>query len=155
MNYYSQVRELEDKLAKVLAEHKLLYKFQTDKYPITLTVKQNQAPDAQMELYAMNDGSISSQDSVLKFIFKLDEIEVQTNSRLVMTDALMSKIKGIGKKLRDAYCHAYFADRRNSERVKNEGAVGVTPGATGGSTTASSFNEFYDADQEESGTDEE
>lgn len=108
-DYFTGVRTLEDKLAELLAEKNLLHTTKTSSYPITLTVTQNQAEDAQMAIWASADGSTSSQDSVLRFIFNLDGMEIQTNSRLVMSDTLMGKIKGLAKKIHAAYVHAYFA----------------------------------------------
>lgn len=108
-DYFIGVRALEDKLAELLAEKNLLHVTDKSRYPITLTVTQNQAADAQMEIWANADGHTSSQDSVLRFIFNLDGMEIQTNSRLVMSDTLMSKIKGLAKKIHAAYVHAYFA----------------------------------------------
>ena len=108
-DYFIGVRTLEDNLAELLAEKSLLHTTNTSSYPITLTVTQNQAPDAQMAIWTNSDGSTSSQDSVLRFIFYLDGMEIQTNSRLVMSDTLMSKIKGLAKKIHAAYVHAYFA----------------------------------------------
>lgn len=109
MDYFVFERELEDKLASALAEKSLLHTLNAKAYPITLTVLQNQAEDAQMSLYASADGSISSHDSVLRFVFKLDGLEVQTDSRIVIGDAFLSKVKGLAKKIHYAYLQAYFA----------------------------------------------
>lgn len=116
-NYYTGVRILEDKLAEVLAENSLLHVMDKNKYPITLTVTQNQAPDVQMALYDTTDASMSSQDSVLRFIFKLEGLEIQTNSRLVIDEKLMNKIKGHAKKIHAAYVHAFFATNISSFRT--------------------------------------
>ena len=108
-DYFIGVRTLEDKLAELLAEKNLLHVLDRSRYPITLTVTQNQTPDAQMEIWASADGSTSSRDSVLRFIFHLDDLEIQTSSRLVISDSLMNKIKTQAKKIHAAYVHAYFA----------------------------------------------
>lgn len=117
MDFYKDFNTQADKLAETLADVNLLHTFDTKKYPITLTVRQNKAPDAQMELFTTTDGSISAQDSVLRLIFKLDELEIQTDSRFVISDSLMTKIKSAAKKLHYSYLQAYFADRRNTERM--------------------------------------
>lgn len=109
MDYFVIERGLEDKLASALAEKSLLHTLHAKAYPITLTVLQNQAEDAKMSLYASADGSISSHDSVLRFVFKLDGLEVQTDSRIVIGDAFLSKVKGLAKKIHYAYLQAYFA----------------------------------------------
>lgn len=109
MDFYINARSHEDKLAKLLAENNLLHTLDHHHHPMTLTITQNQAPDAQMEIWATADGHTSSQDSVLRFIFTLDGMEIQTNSRFMMSDALMGKIKGLAKKIEKAYKDAYFA----------------------------------------------
>lgn len=110
MNYFAIANELEDKLAEMLGEKNLLHVMDKSKYPITLTITQNQAPDAQMELFQTTDGSRSSQDSVLRLVFHLDRLEIQTNSRLVIDEKLMNKIKNQAKKIHAAHVHAYFAN---------------------------------------------
>ena len=137
-DYFIGVRTLEDKLAELLAEKNLLHVTDKSRYPITLTVTQNQSPDAQMALYDTTDGSISSQDSVLRFIFYLDGMEIQTNSRLVMSDTLMSKIKGLAKKIHAAYVHAYFAATVATVRPA------VCDDADGDTEDDDDFDGFYD-----------
>ena len=119
-NYYTGVRVLEDKLAEMLAEKSLLHVMDKSKYPITLTVTQNQAPDAQMALYDTTDGSMSSQDSVLQFIFELDGLEIHTNNRLVIDEKFMNKIKGQAKKIHAAYVHAFFATNISAFRSNTD-----------------------------------
>lgn len=118
MNYYNDVSVLNLKLKKILTPHNLLHEFNKEKYPVTLTIKQNQTPDAQMAIYENAEGSVSSCDAVLRFIFKLEGLEVQTDSRLVISDELFNKIKNIAKKLHAAYTAAYFAERRDPERME-------------------------------------
>lgn len=110
MDYFINARTLGDKLASILADKSLLHVLETNRYPITLTIRQNQAPDAQMALYDTSDSTVSSQDSVIQFIFNLDGLKVQTDSRVIIEDAFLSKIKGLAKKIHYAYLQAYFAN---------------------------------------------
>lgn len=143
MDFFENVKTLEHKLGETLTEHKLIYQFKTDRYPITLTVAQDQDVGAQMELYSNAEGSVSSADAVLRLIFKLDSLEIQTNSRLVMSDQLMNKIKNLGKKLKDAYAYAYFAAVNASSACRSKDSVEDAAPAD--------FGEFFggDGDQEE------
>ena len=142
-DYFIGVRALEDKLAEVLAEKNLLHVTDHSKFPITLTVTQNQSSDAQMEIWANADGSTSSQDSVLRFIFNLDGIEIQTSSRLVISDAFMNKIKGLAKKIHAAYVHAYFASTVSMLRnAKTDDAADEEEVEDGAEDTAV-FDDFY------------
>ena len=142
-DYFIGVRALEDKLAEVLAEKNLLHVTDHSKYPITLTVTQNQSSDAQMEIWANADGSTSSQDSVLRFIFNLDGIEIQTNSRLVISDALMSKIKRLAKKIHEAYVHAYFANTISMLRNDKTDDAADEEEVEDGAEDTAVFDDFY------------
>ena len=113
MDYFANFRALEDKLENLLDANKMIHNIKHDRYPITLTIKQNKAVDAQMELYSEDEGNISSPESVLRFTFTLDGLEIQTDDRFVITDELLSKIKGQAKKLHAEYVHAYFAATAN------------------------------------------
>lgn len=111
MSYYTNAKEIEGKIGKVLAKEGLVYTFKTSQYPITLIISQSQSPAAQMSFMETGDDGVSSKDAALRFIFELDGLKIHTSSRLIITDELMSKLKGLAKKLHTAYVHAYFADR--------------------------------------------
>lgn len=113
MDYFANFRALEDKLANLLDANNMMHNMKHDRYPITLTIMQNKAVDAQMELYSVAEGNVSSPESVLRFTFTLDGLEIQTDDRFVITDELLSKIKGQAKKLHAEYVHAYFAATAN------------------------------------------
>ena len=110
MDFYMNLKTAEDKLAKVLVEENLVHTFRTNTYPITLIVSQDCSPEAQMDLLATADDGKSSSDAVLKLIFNLDGLKIQTDSRFVITDALMGKIKGHAKKMYLAYLEGFFAE---------------------------------------------
>lgn len=111
MNAYSNVAQIENKLAETLAENNLVHTFRTRSYPVVLTISQDASPEAQVALFENTDGSVSSRDAKLRLIFELDGLKIQTDSRLVMSDALMNKVKGLAKKLNAAYKEAFFADK--------------------------------------------
>lgn len=141
-DFFRDVRVLEDKLAEMLAEKNLLHVMDKNRYPITLTVTQNQAPDAQMELYDTTDGHLSSQDSVLRFVFHLDRLEIQTNSRLVIDDKFMNKIKGQAKKIHALHVHAYFASSITALRAAAEEPADTEE------PPVCPFDDFYDEPEE-------
>lgn len=110
MSYYTNAKEIEKKIGKVLAKEGLVYTFHTSSYPITLIISQSQSPAAQMSFMESGDDGVSSKDSALRFIFELDGLMIHTSNRLIITDDLMSKLKGLAKKLHAAYVHGYFAN---------------------------------------------
>lgn len=148
MKLYANVALIEDKLAETLTENHLVHAFRTDVYPVVLTISQDVSPEAQIALFESTDGSVSSRDATLRLIFELDGLKIQTDSRLVISDALMNKIKGLAKKLNSAYKEAFFADR-----------IGIVEAVTMPCTSADDcdndsdsdkFDGFFDADGDDS-----
>lgn len=111
MDYFKTFQEQQDKLEKLLDENDLLHEFDTASYPITLTIRPNITPDAQMALFGRATEGVSSKDAALVFQFLTDEINVRVYGRLVISDALMSKIKAQAKKLLLLWLQADHAAR--------------------------------------------
>ena len=112
MNYFEKFEAQEQKLENILDDKCLLHKFRTDTYPMTLTISQNQTPDAQMALYSEQGDGVSSQDAKLVLTFPVGEIGVRVyGSRLVIPDTLLGKIKNCGKKMRDLWLQGDYARR--------------------------------------------
>ena len=109
MGFFDKFNEQNNKLGNVLEENGLLHTFSTKSYPLTLTISQNQAPEAQMALYEQGNGDISSSDAKLVLTFPVGEIGVRVYGRLIISDTLMGKIKNHGKKMRDLYLQGYYA----------------------------------------------
>ena len=86
-------------------------KLETEGYPITLTIRPNTTPEAQMALFDRATEGLSSRDAALVFQFLADEINVRVYGRLVISDALMGKIKGQAKKLLFLWLQADHAAR--------------------------------------------
>lgn len=111
MSYFDRFNTQESKLESTLAEQYLLHKFDATSYPMTLTITQNQTPDAQMALFDQDTDGVSSQDAKLVLTFPVGEIGVRVYGRFIIPDALLSKIKNYGKKMRDLYLQADYARR--------------------------------------------
>ena len=115
-----QLKAVEEKLGELLADNNLVYAFRTTQYPISLTVSQDKDPSAQMELYCTDAGDVSARDARLDIIFQDGEIVIRTDSRLVISDSILSKIKGYAKKMHYLYLQEYFracgsANEKNSQ----------------------------------------
>ena len=111
-NYFEKFEAQEQKLENILEDKCMLHKFRTDTYPMTLTISQNQTPDAQMDLYNQQEDGVSSQDAKLVLTFLVGEIGVRVyGSRLIIPDTLLSKIKNCGKKMRDLWLQGDYARR--------------------------------------------
>ena len=91
-DYFSEFETQQEKLEVLLEENDLLHEFDTERYPITLTIRPNITPEAQMALFDRAAEGVSSRDAALVFQFLVAEINVRVYGRLVISDALMSKI---------------------------------------------------------------
>lgn len=156
MNFYSDVKVLEDKLENLLTKNNLLYEFQTKKHPITLTIKQNRSPEAQMELYDTTDGEVSSCDAILRYSFEKmnGKPSIKTEDRLVISYDLLNKITNLAKKLYAAHTAAYYAEHRDPERIRLYGDPDATEGnnedlgENAAEETEGDFSEFLDEAEE-------
>lgn len=121
MSFYDKAKSIENKIGEALADEDLVYTLHTKTYPATLIISQSQSPAAQMGFLAdAEDGGVSSKDSALRFIFEMDGIKIHTDNRLIITDAFMTKLKGLAKKWHIAFTHAYFADHITQQAVADD-----------------------------------
>ena len=111
MGYFDKFEAQETKLENILEDKNLLHQFRADSYPMTLTITQNQDPEAQMELYSTSIEGVSSKDAKLVLTFPVGEVGVRVYGRLIIPDTLLSKIKNCGKKMRDLYLQGDYARR--------------------------------------------
>lgn len=135
MNYFDKFDAMDAKLENTLADKYLLHKFSADSYPMSLTITQNQTPDAQMALYEQDEDGVSSRDARLVLTFPVGEIGVRVYGRLIIPDALLSKIKNYGKKMRDLYLQGDYA-----RRMEAAGRLSIANGCK---------NEHDDSDEDE------
>lgn len=158
-NYFADFNSIDSKLVELLDDNQLVRKFNTDGYPITLTITPNVSPEAQMTMFATAEDGASSRDAKLVFSFPVGEIGIRIVGRLIMSDALMNKIKGLAKKMHYLYLQAQFA-------MLNEQGVAfprVTPlndeedepeNCEDAAADADEFGEFFDDEETEDGAEE-
>lgn len=70
-----------------------------------------------MQLFAGDSGASSANMKML-LTFRLDGLEIQTDNRMVIQDALLTRIKSIATKMHYAYLQADFAIRNYGNRIK-------------------------------------
>ena len=143
MNYFNEYNAQLNKLNDLLAENNLVGKFNTNSYPMSLTVAQDQSLEAQTALYEMSENGVSSRDAKLILTFPVAEIGVRVYGRFVISDALMNKIKTHGKKLRDLFLQCDFAMRMSNTEREEE------PDELPGEPNTAEFDEFFEDDIEE------
>lgn len=108
MTFFEEAERLREKLDNLLAEDDMVLSIH-ETYPLTLVISRNQAPEAQLTFLSAAEGNESAPDFSLRFIFRVEGLEVHTDKRMRMTDDQLTKIKGLAKKWHTAYTHAYFA----------------------------------------------
>ncbi len=111
MNYLEDFMDYDHKLGELLAGVNLIHKFDASNYPITMTIYPDVSPAAQMMMFATGDDGATSRDARLMFSFPVGEIGVKMIGRLVLSDDLLNKIKGIAKKMHKAYLEGFFAEQ--------------------------------------------
>lgn len=152
MNRFDSFNAQLGKFQSFLAENELVGEFKTTNYPISLSISQEQTEQGQIEMFDTETDGVSSKDAKLVLTFPIEGIGVHIYGRLVITDALMNKIKSHGKKLRDLYLQGFFATfkesapepDRNDENVSEEFEADM-----------SDFDEFFSADDDEGDNGEE
>ena len=132
-DYFSEFEAQQEKLEKLLDENNLLHEFAVDDYPITLTIRPNAV---QMAMFAQATEGVSSKDARLVFQFLVDEINVRVYGRLIISDALMSKIKGQAKKMLLLWLQADHAARVEQSEYK--------PAEESQDGSSGDFAEFYE-----------
>lgn len=135
-DYFSEFESQQEKLEMLLEENDLLHEFDTERYPITLTIRPNITPEAQMALFDRAAEGVSSRDAALVFQFLVAEINVRVYGRLIISDALMSKIKGQAKKMLLLWLQADHAARVEQSEYK--------PAEESQDGSSGDFAEFYE-----------
>lgn len=108
MNYFDGAAAAKKKIEDALADKNLVLSIR-ETYPITLIISQSQAMENQMTLLSSSDEDASSVDASIRFIFETDGMKLRTHERIVITDAFLTKLRGLAKKYHTAFCHAFFA----------------------------------------------
>ena len=123
MSEISMYEAYKKKLQGICDENDLVFRFRSDTYPITLTIKPCGGMDAQMSMLeaAEEDGYISP-DASLVFIYKDGVIQYKTSEQFTISDALFSKLKNLFKNMH--YCWLQYFFRNIIERnLLSKGAM--------------------------------
>lgn len=163
-NYFADFNSIDDKLVELLNDNQLVRRFNPDHYPITLTISPDISPEAQMTMYSMAEDGASSRDAKLVFSFPVGEIGIRIVGRLIISDALMNKIKGLAKKMHYLYLQAQFAmlneqgvafprvlPIEEDEPEEDEDAAADVDGNT---EEGGDFGDFFDDEETEDGAEE-
>lgn len=131
------------KLQGICDENNLIFRFRSDTYPITLTIRPVGGVAAQMSMLEdAEEKGYTSPEAAIVFIYKDGELTYETSETFTISDALFSKIKNLFKNMHYLWLQYFF--REVTEKLQN-GALNIqdlpridegeyTPGATGSLT---------------------
>ncbi len=147
MDYFKEFNSQKNKLDTLLSENYLIGKFNTNTYPMSLSISQDQSMDAQIALYENEDQGVSSKDAKIVLTFPIAEIGIRIYGRLIISDALMNKIKTHGKKLRDLYLQCEYAERMQNRESEEPSDLSQNCSAD---ADIGDFDKFFDNESVES-----
>ena len=141
---YTEMTVKETAFASFLDGNGFEHEFNTNTYPITLTVTPKAKDEEQTRLYELESGDCSSSDASLTLSFFVDNIGVRITGRLVMSEETLNKIKSAAKKLHYTYLQCLHRSGIVSAYRKDDG---YAPSASPVQTPAD-FEEFFNGDTE-------
>ncbi|MDR1246116.1 MAG: hypothetical protein LBK57_03710 [Clostridiales Family XIII bacterium] len=111
MSEYYKYEAYKKKLQGICDENNLIFRFQRDAYPITLTI----CPNAGMSEQTGMEGIIgeddhSSPDAAIEFAYDGGVLTYKTSETFVIDDALFSKIKNLYKNMHAMWLQFFFRE---------------------------------------------
>lgn len=99
------------KLEGICEENNLVFSFNHNRYPITLTIRPISGLEAQMSmLEAAEDEGYISPDASIVFAYKDGALTYQISETFTIGDALFSKLKNLFKNLHFTWLQYFFRD---------------------------------------------
>lgn len=99
------------KLEGICDENNLVFSFNHNRYPITLTIRPVSGLEAQMSmLEAAEDEGYISPDASIVFAYKDGALTYQISETFTISDALFSKLKNLFKNLHFTWLQYFFRD---------------------------------------------
>ena len=94
-----------DKMTELAEKNELMFSFQSDTYPIVLSVWPD--PDAQSQMDMLGNLYADPDNASINFIFEGGALTVNIIGNFTIPDALMSKIKSYAKKMHYFYLQEF------------------------------------------------
>lgn len=111
MSEISQYESYKKKLQGVCDENDLFFRFVRTEYPITLTISPASADMTQIAMPGVQDeDEASSPDAAIVFSIKDGILSYKTSQTFTISDALLSKIKNLFKKLHYFWLQYFFRE---------------------------------------------
>ena len=108
MKEISKYEDYENKLQKLCEENGLTFSFERGTYPIRLTIR----PKNQVEqpvLFETPEQEKTSEQAYIRFSFEDGEMKYKFSQTFVISDELLTKIKGLFKKMYFYWLQYFFS----------------------------------------------
>lgn len=151
MNEMEKVSVYETKLEGICEKNSLVYRFDYNRYPITLTIRPAGGMDNQismLESAQADEGQYTSPDATIIFAFKDGELTYRTSKTFTISDALFGKVKNLFRKMHALYCQ--YVHRFCTENRTQLPEI-VTPEEGGETAMKDDWDEFMPGEDDEVG----
>lgn len=107
------------KLENICDENGLIYTFNTEGYPIMLTIQPQQGLDAQLSMLEMaEEKPFNSPDATIQFIMEDGALTLKMNERFTLPETLFTKIKNLFLKMHASFLGAFYRDVREKDLLR-------------------------------------
>lgn len=108
MSEISNYEAYKKKLQGLCDEHELIFKFQKNTYPVTLTIRPTEGSNSQLTLPGCEVEKEISPDAFLMFEFKDGAINYKTSKEFVISETLFNKLKNLFKNMHSCWMQHFF-----------------------------------------------
>lgn len=123
MSEISKYESYKKKLQGLCDEHDLVFRFNTKRYPITLTIRPVGGLDGQMSLLERaEDQGYTSPDASIRFTMQDGVLTYKMSKTFTIGDALFAKIKNLFKNMYTTYLEFFFRDVMERELLQGRAA---------------------------------
>lgn len=119
MNEITKFGVYKKKLQGVCDENDLVFSFNKDNYPITMTIKPTSGMDGQMSMLE-DDHTYINPDATLVFAYGEDGLTWQTSETFTISETLFNKLKNYFKNMRDCWQRYFFRDLMEHSNIPKD-----------------------------------
>ena len=136
------------KLENICDENGLIYTFNTEGYPIMLTIQPQQGLDAQLSMLEMaEEKPFNSPDATIQFIMEDGALTLKMNERFTLPETLFTKIKNLFLKMHASFLGAFYRDVREKDLLRATYVMSKA-GVANNKKIAEPLEEYEDDDTE-------
>lgn len=120
MNEVTKFGVCKKKLQGICNENELVFSFNKDRYPITMTVKPTGGISGQMSMLEDAENGYISPDATLVFAYGEEGITWQTTETFTVSETLFNKLKKYFKDMCTCWLQYFFRDLMEHSNIPKE-----------------------------------